>query len=334
MKSLTELKMYKEHQMTEQSNETGLIIHNIDELENNYKAFSQASKSQGNKIADSISMLQLNEVNDSIANAISTIEGMTDKGAPGRKSFFAKIPVIGTLVNKAADNLDERNIKSGQMVDVINRLFNSLDSKQKNIGTVMHTLYGLRDQMASEHSQLLIQDESATILSQEDNMTGFKAKNLQVQVKQSLIKQKDRIQIIDTTIQAAQASSLQISSMLPSLQGELVSEMAIQAGLQELKEYNQIFHTTVDLVNEISEQNEESMQEVLLDVVKLSVNDTMSADRLKKTQTKRKAFQSKLRNELSEAKVNREKKIEVLTEIRIEQGNDINNDNLIGYSGE
>lgn len=330
MKSLTDLVEFKNFKGKPKMN-LPATIQNIQDLEASYKASTIASRDQGNKISESISMLQLSEVDGAIATAIATIEGMTRKGQ-SKASFFSKIPVIGGLIQKAADNLDEQQIRSGKMVEVVNRLFVSLDDKQKNIASVMGTLYDLREKMVAEQELLLQQDAAGTILAEEDGMVGFKAKNVLVQVKHSLTKQHDRIQIIETTIQAAQASSLQICAMLPSLQGELVSEMAIQAGLQELKEYKQIFDTTVDLVADINQRNNESMKSVLLDVVDLAVNTKSDIARLEATANSREKFQQELRTKMQKAVATRDKQLEKLTEIRLIQGNDVSSDNLLGFS--
>lgn len=333
MKSLTYLREYKELNLTKGTKPMNLpaTLQNIQDLEASYKASTIASRDQGNKISESISMLQLSEVDGAIATAIATIEGMTRKGQ-GKSSFFAKIPLLGGMIQKAADNLDEQQIRSGKMVEVVNRLFTSLDDKQKNISSVMSTLYDLREKMLQEQEHLLEQDAAGTVLAQEDGMTGFKAKNVLVQVKHSLTKQHDRIQIIETTIQAAQASSLQICAMLPSLQGELVSEMAIQAGLQELKEYKQIFDTTVDLVADINQRNNESMKAVLLDVVDLAVNTKSDIARLEATANSREKFQQELKNKMQKAVATRDKQLEKLTEIRLIQGDDVSTNNLLGFT--
>lgn len=329
MKAFTDLIEYKQSKGTTTMN-LPATIQNIQDLEQSYKASTLASRDQGNKISESISMLQLSEVDGAIATAIATIEGMTSKGQT-KASFFGKIPLIGSLIQKAANDLDEKQIRSGQMVEVVNRLFTSLDNKQKNISSVMGTLFELREKMIAEQHSLLDQDAAGTVLAEDNGMVGFKAKNVLVQVKHSLTKQHDRIQIIETTIQAAQASSLQISAMLPSLQGELVSEMAIQAGLQELKEYKQIFDTTVDLVADINQRNNESMKAVLLDVVDLAVNTKSDIGRLEATAASREKFQQELRTKMQKAVKLRDEQLVKLTEVRKIQGNDISTNNLLGF---
>lgn len=289
-------------------------------LEENYKTFTNTSKDIGSKIAAGVSMLQLSDANSSVAEAVMQIEALTHKGEG--PSFISKLPLLGKYLVKAKRNLDHESLKSAKVVDVVDRLFNSLNDKKEDIMKVMYTLFELKEQLASEVNTMIEQEAEAKDLATSDETSNFeksKAKNLLVQVSQSIIKCKDRIGIIDATCKSAEASTMAISSLLPALQGELITEMAIQGGLQELKEFKAIFDNTMRVVTDLTKENNASMVKVLEDVIDLSVTRPSDIALLESNATSREATQAKLHKKLEDARRQQDSNISTLITLRSNQ---------------
>lgn len=289
----------------------------IEQLEKDYQDFATSSRDIGKNIASSVSMMQLDNVNESVAQAVVQIEQLTNKSeAP---SALAKLPFFGKYITKASETIKEEQLRTGQMVEVVDRLFASLNAKKDNIVSVMSTLFELKEQLADEVGVMIEKETIAQEISQSNNIDGLKARNLLVQVKQSIIKATDRVQIIDATVRSAEASTMAISSLLPTLQGELITEMAIQSGLQELKEFKQIFDLTLKTVEELNATNNSSMKTVMLDVVDLAISRPMDVARLENLNTDRMKFRDQLQTKMDTAKKEQARGLEVLTNVRANQ---------------
>ena len=289
----------------------------IEQLEKDYKEFASNSRDIGKSIAKSVSMLQLDDVNESVAGAVIQIERLTNKT---ETSALSKLPFFGRFITKAKASVEEEQLRTGKMVEVVDRLFKSLDAKKDNIVTVMHTLFDLKEQLANEVNVMIAKEAEAVDISQNgDDISKFKARNLLIQVQQSIVKAKDRVQIIDATARSAEASTTAISSLLPSLQGELITEMAIQAGLQELKEFKQIFDVTIGVVEELNTTNNSTMKSVMLDVVDLAISRPNDIAKLENLNSDRAKFRDQLQNKMDKAKAEQAKGLEVLATVRQDQ---------------
>ena len=286
----------------------------IEQLASEYEAFAATSRDIGKSIASSVSMLQLDAVQESIASAVIEIEKVTNK--TNKKSFFESIPGLGKFITKA--KADEENLKSGNMVEVVDRLFESLNAKRQNIETVAMSLYDLKERLLEQIKCLEKQEKEVLEVSKVDGADSFKAKNLRVQIAPVLGKSIDRVDIINVTIKSAQVSAQRISSMLPSLHGDLITEMSIQAGLQELKDFKQVFDATVDVVEELSATNNSTMGEVLRDVADLAVNKptTKALARISNTNQERIKLAEDIKAKMISARKQQDEALVVLSEAR------------------
>lgn len=294
---------------------------NITELKSTYENSAQASMEQGIKLADTISMLEIESVKSTIADAVVQIESLTNKA--NSKSVLAKLPFMGKYFDKAQENIRNNKLQNGSMVEAVERLFNSLKNKKDEVEGIVDTLFGLREKLMKENVVLEeIEGHTKQIIEEDPNSKdGFHARNLMVQVQKSLIRGKDRVGIIDATINSAEVCANQICTMLPSLQGELITELTIQQSLGSLKEYKQMFDATIEVLDNINSQNEESMHDVLRDVVQLTVvnpsKSTMLA--LQNNNAKRTKLLEDISNDLANAKKEQDKTLQVLQDTRNNQ---------------
>jgi len=295
-------------------------MNDITTLEQSYSNFTSTSRDIGNKIASSVSMLQLNGTNQSVAEAVIQIEALTNKKESG--GVLRNLPMVGKYFKRAEMSMNEQTLKTGKVVDVVDRLFNSLSSKKDNIMEVMETLFNLKEQLSVEVTTMVGHEAEAKAITVSSYASAFekaKARNLLVQVSQSIIKCKDRVGIIDTTCKSAEATTMAISSLLPALHGELVTEMAIQGGLQELKEFKIIFDSTMEIVNSLNKENSASMVSVLEDVIDLAVTRPTDLALLTENATNRIKTQERLQKKMEAAKLGQEADIIKISELRSEQ---------------
>lgn len=296
-------------------------------FEENYAQFSATTRDLGKGIAKSVSMLQLDEVKGEIANAVLEIEKITNK--TNSPSALARIPFIGKFVQQAKEANAEEQLKSGNMVEVVDRLFAALEAKKVNIESTSNMLFDLKEKLIDEVAGL--SELERNVLEVIDTDTGreaFLAKNLLMQVQPTLIQAKDRIGIIDATIQAASVSAQKISSMLPQLQGGLITEMGIQAGLQELNDFKLVFDATVDVVEELSADNNAKIKKTMLDVVDLAVATGSKKTQLRLTNmnAERADVEAQLKEKMNKAVQLQEKQLVKLAEVRATQ-----DDNLLSF---
>lgn len=298
---------------------------NIEQLEAGYDAFTNEHNRIATGIAKSMSHLDLKEVKDSIAEAALQMQDLVATPEP---SALSRIPFIGKYIAKAGKAVDEEKLRTASIQEVVDHLFNSLSDKKDNIMRVMESMYELQGRLKEEAQGLLTQEALAEeLIANESGIAVSRAKNLLVQIKDSLIKIKDRIQIISGTIASAEASAIKISSMLPSLRGELITELAISGGLKELDEFREIFNATVDVIETVNVNNSKNMQKIMLDVVDLAVSTPRNLARLEDLNSNRTNFTNQLKEKMLNAEKARDIGLAKLTSIQKEQNN------LLGYSG-
>lgn len=290
----------------------------ITQLEQQFEVFTADQRDLGKSISTSISMLQLDQVQEAIASAVVEIEKVTNKSE--KASIFQKIPLLGKFISAAKESSAEEQLREGNMVEVVDRLFNSLSAKKDNIVSVANTLFDLKEKLQTQVIGLTSQEEEVKQIAyvEKESRDTFQAKNLLVQISPTIQKAVDRIDVIDVTIKSAQVSASKISALLPSLHGDLITELAIQAGLQELKDFKQIFDATVDVVEELSATNNTTMNEVLLDVADLAVNKptTKALARIESTNAARIKLSGEIRAKMKEAVIQRDVALETISEAR------------------
>lgn len=291
---------------------------NIKDLETAYSKFSTTSMKLGNQLADNISMLQLDDTNQNVVEAVLEIEKLTNKK---EKSFLRKLPLLGRYVGKAEEAITEEKLRNSNITEVVGRLFSSLESKKNNIIDVMEKLYTIKEQLSHDVDEMIELEHTVKEIASSDlnNMEVSLAKNLMVQVTPSIIKAKDRIGIIDTTCRAAQATTQSISGLLPSLQGELITEMAIQGGLNELKEFKELFDNTMSTVHQLTKENQTNMGQVLEDVIDLSVTTSRDIVAIENSGKERAALHAKLKEKMAKAVKKRDEDIQRLDVVRENQ---------------
>lgn len=292
---------------------------NITTLKTQFESFAEEQRDIGKSIANSVSMLQLDQVQEAIAGAVVEIEKVTNKTK--EKSFFHKIPGLGRFISEAQESHEEQKIREGSMVEVVDRLFESLSAKRDNIVSVAHMLYDLKERLQNQVGLLEQQEVEVLAIVNEDTKDSFEAKNLLVQVQPVITKAVDRIDIIDVTIKSAQVSAEKISAMLPTLHGDLITELSIQAGLQELQDFKAIFDATVDVVEDLSATNNTTMGKVLYEVADLAVNKptAKAIARIESTSQQKAELAAKIKAKMAEATQERENALEVLAEARVAQ---------------
>jgi hypothetical protein len=95
--------------------------------------------------------------------------------------------------------------------------------------------------------------------------------------------------------------------------------MAIQSGLQELKEFKQIFDTTIGVVEELNATNNSTMKTVMLDVVDLAISRPNDIAKLENLNSERVKFKGQLQAKMDNAKKEQEKGLLVLAGVRTGQ---------------
>lgn len=272
----------------------------IDQLQEEYQSVHQQSLDIGRNLADSIDMLSVGEVKETIATAMVEMESLTQR----ESSILEKLPFAGKYLAKARDKAKVESAQSGKMVEVVDRLFATLKNKNDTVMNVMQRIYKLREH-TSEYIALLEDQEHKIeefLAAGEDSFEAQKARNLLVQVKPSLVKARDRLATMTGTLNSASQASQVISSLLPSLQGELQTELAIKASMNELKEYKDIFDATIEMVDELNHTNNKQIQETVLEVGTMSISNPTNLARLKKNQEERNAMNLKLMEQTTAAK--------------------------------
>lgn len=298
------------------STELSTEVRSIEDLEHAYAESAGQLAGCSRSISKSISMLQLGDVNESVARAVLDLQDLADKA--GKKSITRFLPdFIAKHVGHVTEEVKLERLKSGTMVEVVDQLFESLNSKKDNIVEVMGTLFDLKEQLRSELATMESQEADTRLLieSKVGTLEGSKGKNLLVQVLDSTIKSRDRITVIETTINAAEASTARICSLLPSLQGELIAELAINSGLTELREFKEVFDTTIDIVEDLNKQNTAAMRSTLLGVVDLAVARPKDLARISNMNAERIKLQEEIAAKLEKAAKERDVAIIELTKV-------------------
>lgn len=290
----------------------------ITDLQNEFQAVHAESLAVGKQLAESIDMLSIGDVRETIAKSIVEMESMVNR----KSSLLEKLPWAGRYLAKARDAAKAENMQqNGSMVKTVDRLFKTLTKKNESVMDVMERLYGIRQHL-TQYVSILREQESQVLAFLEkegDTFEAQKAKNLLVQIKPSIVKSIDRLEIMSGTLNSAQVASQAISGMLPSLQGELQTELAIKASMTELKEFKDLFENTLDLIEDLNYQNNKDVQETVLEVNQLAIQNPRNLKRLEAAQKERRMLHLELAKRNEEARENQAIALERLTNIQADQ---------------
>ena len=272
----------------------------VDTLQAQFQQVHSDSLDVGRQLAESIDMLSVGDVKETIANSIVEMEALTNR----KSSFIEKLPWAGKYLAKARDTAKTEMLQTGKMVDTVDRLFLTLKNKNDNVMDVMKRIYSMREH-TEQYIEVLLDQESGIedfLAVCPDNFDAQKARNLLVQVKPAIVKARDRLAVMTGTLNSASVASQAISSMLPQLQGELQTELAIKASMNELKEFKDIFDTTLEMVEELNHANNQQIQETVLDVGAMSISNPKNLKRLEQNQLDRQDMHRKLKKQTDEAR--------------------------------
>lgn len=290
----------------------------ITDLQNEFQTVHAESLAVGKQLAESIDMLSIGDVRETIAKSIVEMESMVNR----KSSLLEKLPWAGRYLAKARDAAKAENMQqNGSMVKTVDRLFKTLTKKNESVMDVMERLYGIRQHL-TQYVSILREQESQVLAFLEkegDTFEAQKAKNLLVQIKPSIVKSIDRLEIMSGTLNSAQVASQAISGMLPSLQGELQTELAIKASMTELKEFKDLFENTLDLIEDLNYQNNKDVQETVLEVNQLAIQNPRNLKRLEAAQKERRMLHLELAKRNEEARENQAIALERLTNIQADQ---------------
>lgn len=306
----------------------------ITKLETQYADLHSQSLDIGKQLASSIDMLSIGDTKELIAKSIVEMESLVNR----KESMLERLPFMGKYFAKARDAAKEETIKSANMVETVERLFTTLKNKKDNMMEIMEEIYKIREftKQYAEH----LDKQKAEITEYLDEVRGTddelsmdatKAKNLLVQVSPSLIKARDNVATMNGILNTAQMAATKISAMLPALQGEMQTELAINAGLSELKEFKEVFDATSDLIHEVSYTNSENLNATILEVTALEVSDPKHVARLEEAQVKRIKLNKQLKEQQTLALENQNKTIDRLEKITQNQAKSLQ---LMDRSGE
>lgn len=290
----------------------------ITKLETQYADLHSQSLDIGKQLASSIDMLSIGDTKELIAKSIVEMESLVNR----KESMLERLPFMGKYFAKARDAAKEETIKSGNMVKTVERLFKTLKNKKDNMMEIMEEIYKIRE-FTKQYAEHL--DKQKTEITEyldevrgtddELSMDATKAKNLLVQVSPSLIKARDNVATMNGILNTAQMAATKISAMLPALQGEMQTELAINAGLSELKEFKEVFDATSDLIHEVSYTNSQTLNSTILEVTELEVSDPKHIARLEEAQVARIKLNKELGQRRKLALENQNKTIDRLERI-------------------
>lgn len=289
----------------------------VEELQQQFTKVHQESLGVGRELAESIDMMSVGEVRETIAKSVVEMESLVNR----ESSFLEKLPWAGKYLAKARDSAKTESAATGKMVEVVDRLFSTLKAKNDTVMNVMERIYQMRAHML-QYVDVLQKQEAALEKFLEDEGDTFeaqKARNLLVQVKPSIVKARDRLAVMTGTLNSASQASETISSMLPSLQGELQTELAIKASMNELREYKQLFDATIESVEELNYANNKQIQETVLEVGSMSISNPTNLARLAKNQEERQEMHRKLHANTVAAKEAQLKALDQLDQIQSKQ---------------
>jgi hypothetical protein len=288
---------------------------NITQLETNYSDMHSQSLKISKSLVKQIDMLSVGEAKELIANSIVEMESLVNR----KTSFFEKMPMFGKYLAKAKDEAKQHQIKSGSMTKAVDRLFHTLNNKNEQMMTVMQEIFKIREHTIQYVAALKEQEaQIEAYLAENDateSMDALKARNLLVQIKPSILKATDNIATMAGTLNAAGMASTKISGMLPALQGELQTELAINAAATQLKEFKEIFDGTVDLIEELSHQNSKEVRETVLQVTDIQVTNPKHIARLEQNQKDREQLHLELQKRRERAEEDQKDQLNLLTQL-------------------
>lgn len=261
-------------------------------LKEQFTTLQDAAHVQSEKLAEDISMLELDETKEMITNAIAELEAFAGANEAVSIGFMSKIgsgllalpgaKAIAGAVGAIKDEKEKQALASGNIKDAAARLFKTLENKQKTLEKTTYSVMAIKERRDQDLGALKeMEKELEAILSSPDTtpQEQFQGRNMIIQVKEALIQSTSKISQVGIIIEAAQSSTFAITSLLPKIKNNFLDDLTISAGLNHLLQYKSMFDETLALVNNIEEHNFEKINKAMIDVVDLNIT-TAQTDRL------------------------------------------------------
>ena len=282
--------------------DTGTKVENLDRIlaiKQEFTTLQDEAFEQSSLLAEKIGMLELDETGEFVTNSVMQLQELAmgnkkiDSGLWGKtKGTLLALPGVKTLagaVGAIKDEAEKQSITNGSVRDLAEKLFGSLESKKDTIESTtisIMTIEEAREINLVEMNKML--GAVNEIIDSPDTSPKelFQAKNMLIQVEEAIMQSQTKVDQVSTILEVAQASTYQITSLLPSIKSNFLDDMAINAGLQHLLQYKSMYDATVNLVNDIQETNADKINETMLDVVDITIS-VAQTDRLTRIGQKR-----------------------------------------------
>lgn len=274
----------------EESRSTELT--SVTELKTKFTTLQDEAYVLSQKLAEDVSMLELDETKEMITSAIQELEAFAGANEAVSIGFMGKLgnmmlalpgaKTIAGAVGAIATEVDKQRIGSGNIKQAAERLFATLENKQKTLEKTTYSVMEIKTRRVQDLDTLkAMEQELITILEnpETDPREMFQGRNMIIQVKEALIQSTSKIDQVEIIIEAAQSSTFAITSLLPKIKNNFLDDLTIAAGLNHLLQYKDMFDSTLALVNNIEEHNFAKINRAMVDVVDLNIT-TSQTDRL------------------------------------------------------
>lgn len=267
-------------------------VRSVDTLKTQFTTLQDEAYVVSQRLAEDISMLELDETKEMITNAIAELEAFAGANEAVSIGFMSKIgsgllalpgaKTIAGLVTDVKTESDKQQLASGNIKEAAERLFATLENKQKTLEKTTFSVMEIKTRRDADLGILYdLEQELVDILEDENTSPkeNFQARNMIIQVKEALIQSTSKIDQVGIIIESAQSSTFAITSLLPKIKNNFLDDLTIATGLNHLLQYKEMFDSTLRLVNDIEEHNFAKINKAMIDVVDLNIT-TSQTDRL------------------------------------------------------
>lgn len=251
----------------------------IESLMAEYETLTEQNKNVAKGITDATQLIDGESIQEQLADAVILLEGDASKGQ--ERSWFSKVPYFGDYLDKAKEKARKEMVKKGSANEGIEKMFNALKSKRDSVRHIVDTLVELRENLLDNLEGLQAQQEKANlvyaVLQDEEERKGLmhdqiKARNLLMDIGSRVIVITSQVENIEHVIQSAQGAVTRMGEIMPSLEINMMTEIAISNSVGQLKDVMSMLSEINKFTKEISATNDNEIQKAVVDTIELVIN--------------------------------------------------------------
>lgn len=282
--------------------------HSLEELTNIYNSTKKSDTAASAKLTDGFTLKGMDEVKGMVASAMMQIEDLSNKGkeqtAIGGITSKALAVVdsknkwIGKWFGDKAEDLRHEAHAQSTISEIVTTLRTNIEAKREEVVNLIEDTASIRETMLSSisvYKDLSTKVDAIVSAATPNTRALFDAQQLATRTRSTIaVMETDIKSVIEPLLAGASISVQEIQGLLPTIENDLQSKLAIKAFQQQLQDLHEMTKAVSDLSIEAGDKIRSSVNDTIYNSFELLGESGVDVARLEKYAEEEKKHQKKV----------------------------------------